>query len=152
MSATLCVEIPGKPEPQGSARAFVVGGRARVTSANPKLKSWRAVAVHEIRAAMAEQGWAEGTREACSADVRFVFPRPKSHLNSRGELKKSAPAFHTAKPDLDKCLRAALDALTLAGAWCDDSQCAFAICGKDCALPGESPRTVINIHLMAALL
>ncbi len=53
--------------------------------------------------------------------VTFYMPRPKSHLNSAGQRKPSAPALHTKKPDLDKLLRCVCDALT-GVCYADDSQ------------------------------
>jgi len=44
--------------------------------------------------------------------LTFVMPRPKSNKNQ----------FHTVRPDLDNLAKAAMDALTDAGAWRDDSQ------------------------------
>ena len=51
-----------------------------------------------------------------SLTVRFYLPRPKS-------LPKRVTE-HTKKPDLDKLLRAVLDACTTGGVWRDDSQVA----------------------------
>ncbi len=94
----------GKPEPQGSARAFVPKGwsRAVVTSDNPKNKNWRGtVAMAARKALKASQG------QALTGPVRLVvqfhLPRPKA-------LKASKP--HMTRPDLDKLTRSVCDALT----------------------------------------
>jgi crossover junction endodeoxyribonuclease RusA len=112
--------VPGLPQPQGSAKAFVVNGRAHVTTANPKLKSWR------VDVASIAQRHIQGAY-AGAVDVRatFTFPRPKSHYRTgrnAGLLRDGAPAWHSQKPDADKLARGLLDALTLAGIWKDDSQ------------------------------
>ena len=52
--------------------------------------------------------------------MEFCFPRPKGHSGKRG-LKPSAPTKHTQKPDIDKCVRVVLDALTSV-AYADDAQ------------------------------
>jgi Holliday junction resolvase RusA-like endonuclease len=46
---------------------------------------------------------------------------PKSHLKANGEEKASTPFFHCVKPDLDKLIRAVLDALTDAKVISDDA-------------------------------
>lgn len=59
----------------------------------------------------------------------FMFPRPKFHFvardPARGEVKKTAPHEHTAKPDADNLAKAVLDALgpwpKEAIFWSDDS-------------------------------
>jgi crossover junction endodeoxyribonuclease RusA len=91
----------GKPEPQGSVRAFVHKGTGRpiLTSANPKVKDWREVIAWGAREAMAGEQPYEGPIEIRAS---FYMPRPKS-------VKREHP---TVKPDLDKLQRALLDALT----------------------------------------
>lgn len=117
---TYHVVIPGTPIPQGSSRAFVRGGRAVVTSANPRLRSWRLDAAAAIQAAMDGRAPLDGP---ISVRVFFYFARPDSHYGKRG-LLPSAPEYHTVRPDLDKLVRAILDALTEAGAIRDDSRVA----------------------------
>lgn len=53
--------------------------------------------------------------------VRFFLPRPKSHLNTKGECKKSAPTSHCQKPDIDNMMKAVMDAMK-GIVWHDDSQ------------------------------
>ena len=112
------VFIPGIPVPQGSSRAFVRGGRAFVTSANPHLRPWRAT----LAAAIADATiGAEQLTGPVGVDLDFTFPRPASHFGKRG-LRGTAPLFPCGRPDVDKCARAVLDALTDAGAIRDDAQ------------------------------
>lgn len=117
---TLEVFVPGKPEPQGSSRAFRHGNRVVITSANPKLKSWRAKMTEALREE-AERRNISDYSGAAAMLVTFVLPRPASHLTSKGELTKSAPEAHLSKPDLDKLVRAVGDAISDAGIWRDDS-------------------------------
>ncbi len=51
----------------------------------------------------------------------FYMPRPKSHFNSKGILKPSAPKYHTTRPDATKLFRALEDALT-GIVWTDDAR------------------------------
>ena len=56
--------------------------------------------------------------------LRFFMGRAQGHFRTgrrAGELKESAPAYHTKKPDLTKLTRAVEDALT-GIVWKDDSQ------------------------------
>lgn len=120
---TLSFFVPGKPQPAGSKRAFVLKGgankgRAIVTDANPKAKDWKA----DVRAACTY----EGQPMECPLQLRLVFYmlRPQSHYGTgknRHNLKPSAPHFPTTKPDTTKLVRGVEDALT-AVVWRDDAQ------------------------------
>jgi Holliday junction resolvase RusA-like endonuclease len=44
--------------------------------------------------------------------LTFALNRPHGHWSVKGELKASAPRSPSGRPDLDKLIRAALDALT----------------------------------------
>ena len=100
----------GAPEPQGSARAFVRGGRAVVTSDNPDLHGWRQV----VAWAAQQHRPAEVIRGPVRVRLRFYLTRPASV----SERRRPRPIV---KPDLDKLTRAVLDALT-GIVWADDSQ------------------------------
>lgn len=52
----------------------------------------------------------------------YHIQRPKSHYNTKGLLRESAPTHVTSRPDLDKYLRALLDAIQISGIIKDDSQ------------------------------
>lgn len=104
---TTRVFVPGVPVPQGSTRAFVVKGRAVTTAANVKTRPWRAdlqagLAYHLQRTGIAGIALPTGP---VAVGLSFVMPRRKS------EPKRTTPA-HTRKPDLDKLIRAVLDAMT----------------------------------------
>lgn len=103
--------IIGEPEPQGSAKAYVRGNRAIVTSDNPKLKPWRAsIAWHAAEARLRVGAF------DCAVRVRlvFAFNRPKT-APKRVTMK-------TTRPDVDKLARAMLDGLTEGGLIRDDAQ------------------------------
>lgn len=115
--------VPGLALPQGSAKAFVVKGKARITSTTKGLAGWReriALAAHGAGVPYREEG-------AVEVGVSFRFPRPKSHYRGNGPdgkpiLREScAERPHVSRPDLDKLVRAVLDGLT-GIAYRDDSQ------------------------------
>ena len=108
--------IFGIPQPQGSTRAFIPRGWTRpvITTDNTKLKPWRQELAHTAMVAMRECGAKMAVRGVpISITLTFYFEKPKSE-------KKSAQ-HKVTKPDLDKLLRAVLDALT-GIAYQDDAQ------------------------------
>lgn len=97
--------VMGIPRPQGSKR--MVGNGRFIESNADVLVPWR----DSVASALAEAlpaGWdPEG---AFSVTAVFTW----SHLKTRRRRYKASP------PDIDKLLRAVLDAGTYAGAWRDD--------------------------------
>ena len=88
-----------------------------------RVKPWRESIRAAALAAMGDD-WTPITGPV-TVDLTFLLPRPKGHFGTgrnAGKLRDSAPTHHTTKPDLDKLIRAVLDALTSAGVWGDDSQ------------------------------
>lgn len=136
----LDVFVPGKPEPKGSTRAFVRGGRA-VTVADNKTtqKAWASY----VRDAVA-QAWDElpggPTAAAVYVRVDFVLPRRAS------APKRSTPA-HVRKPDGDKLTRCVWDALTHV-VWVDDAQVVEWSGSKREAEIGETPGARIRVALL----
>lgn len=114
--STLSFTVYGTPQPQGSAKAFVVRGRARVTSANAKNMPWRNEVAHCALAARAEAGHHNlfaAKHVPVLVQATFVFAKPPSAPKKR--------THHVVKPDCDKLLRSIGDALT-GIVWQDDSQ------------------------------
>lgn len=102
--------VRGKPMTQGSMTAVYNRrtGRAAIrhTQSLPLMK-WR----RRIQEAAVEAG-ARKTNRPVSMSISFGMPRPRSHYNVRGEI---LPAHQSEIPqyrDLDKLIRAVLDALT----------------------------------------
>lgn len=127
MGEVIEFSVRGIPVPQGSAKAFVVKGRAVVTHANSKTKGWREDVATAAQPHAPKALW-EG---AVSVEARFVLPRPASVSQSKRPLP-------TTKPDLDKLVRAAIDALT-GIVWRDDCQVTTIVTTKrydDGAVPG----------------
>lgn len=116
--------VPGTPVPQGSKRVV----RGRLIDVNQdSLRQWRSAIVRQA------QGWISTHRPLrfpldgpVSVVVGFDFPRPKCHFGTgrNAHIVKSRfrEALMAVKPDLDKLVRAVLDALTDAGVWVDDSR------------------------------
>jgi crossover junction endodeoxyribonuclease RusA len=126
MSTTFTVF--GIPQAQGSMRAFMAGGKARMRHSSSKIVPWR----QEI----AQTALALGVTPiegAVGIDVVFSLPRPKSVSIKKRPLP-------TTKPDLDKLVRAVLDAL-IGIAYVDDAQVAQVAASK---VYGE-PKAVITI-------
>jgi crossover junction endodeoxyribonuclease RusA len=91
--------VEGNPVPQGSFRHV---GNGRIISANPKLNAWRQTIAEQI-------GLQTPVRlidGSIRVDLVFTLERPKSV--SRGVRERP-----TVKPDLDKLVRATLDAISL---------------------------------------
>ena len=132
--------VYGRPEPQGSTRAFLPRGCARpvITSDNSKLKPWRQELAQTAMVAIEENGAKIAARGVpISMALTFFFEKPRSERKS---------ATHKAtRPDLDKLLRAVLDALT-GIVYADDSQ----VC--DCCVTktfGSPARVEIEIRTLA---
>lgn len=123
-SPDLSFDVRGLPVPQGSVRAFVRGGRAVVAAVRQPLAHWRGAVATEARAAMTDT-----TPIAVPVVVHLWFrmPRPASHYlpaNAKRptpQLRLTAPEYAQTTPDLDKLVRACLDAMT-AVVWRDDAQ------------------------------
>jgi Holliday junction resolvase RusA-like endonuclease len=101
----------GIPQPKGSTRSFIVGGKTVTTTANPKLKDWHNAVAWAAQSKRPKDGLFQG---AVSVRLEFFFCRPKS------VTEKQRP-HHTVKPDIDKITRATLDALK-GTVYQDDSQ------------------------------
>ncbi len=128
------VFVPGKPVPQGSAKAFSVAGKARVVAGNAAtLNPWRADIHAAVRAVT--DGRIVYPVEPVALTLGFVMPRAKA------ERKTTRP--HTRRPDLDKCVRAVADALTNL-VYCDDSQLVEVHAWKRTADIGEQPGVEIG--------
>jgi crossover junction endodeoxyribonuclease RusA len=96
--------VAGVPIPQGSSRAFVVKGRAVVTSSNKNLAQWRQRIATEAQRINAESGFYREGKFSYTVCADFFFPRTKSM--GKKNLR------HTVRPDLDKIQRAVGDGIT----------------------------------------
>lgn len=96
--------VYGRPQPQGSMKAFIPKGWTRpvLTSSNAKMKPWRQEVMTTIVSLRHEL---IKRPAAVKVQAGFYFERPKS-------LPKKNGNHLTKKPDLDKLARALLDCLS----------------------------------------
>jgi len=95
----LQVTVEGSPVPQGSFRHV---GNGRIISANPKLNNWRQAIADQV----SQQTAVRLIEGSVRVELVFTLPRPKS-------VSKARRPRPTTKPDLDKLVRATLDAISL---------------------------------------
>jgi Holliday junction resolvase RusA-like endonuclease len=139
MKVKLTVE--GTPVPQGSMSAFVPKGwtRAIITSANPKLKLWRATVNIAAQSAMRRQAQdVVGKGLPVWLELKFYFQRPQKFLH---------PVYKTTRVDLDKLCRAIKDSLT-GVVYVDDCQVVELYAVKMYGLP-ERVEITAESHLEA---
>lgn len=131
---TVSFTVFGNPETKGSARAFVRGTtakgkpRAIVTNDNPRCKAWSAIVATGARIAI---GLHPPIAGPVRVQVYFTLKRPKS-IKGRKQKGYGGPLL-----DLDKLLRAFLDALT-GIAYIDDKQVVEVCARKEWGTPGAS--------------
>lgn len=114
--------VRGEPKPQPRPRAFarnMGGGRfaARVYDAGTA-EHWKSCVAIAAKPFLPPVPTGEPLRVL----IAFYLPRPKGHLNARGEVRPAAPARPVNKMDCDNLAKAVLDALTQIGMWQDDGQ------------------------------
>jgi crossover junction endodeoxyribonuclease RusA len=129
--------VLGEPIPQGSMKAFTPKGWKRpiLTSDNKKTKPWRQEVGQMCLECMKGSGPAD-RKVPMRLMVAFYFRRPKS-------VKPTAAK--TTKCDLDKLVRAVLDALT-GIAYEDDSQVTEIFATKSYGYPARAEITVTEIQ------
>jgi len=126
---TVRFEVSGRPVPQGSVVAHMKGGRASIHyAAGSGLAAWR----NQVASA-AREAWGETVYGGpFTIGLQFLMQRPKSHYaDLRGTVK---PRYRweqpSVQPDLDKLVRAILDALT-GVVWRDDGQVTQIVASKE---------------------
>lgn len=134
----LSVFVAGKPAPQGSKRGIQhkTTGKVVLIESSKAVKPWR----EDVRAALLDEHGQPHVRieGAVVVHLAFVMPRPVS------TPKRSTPPA-MRKPDLDKLIRAVLDAITSAGAIEDDARIVRIVADKRLAEPGEATGCRISL-------
>jgi crossover junction endodeoxyribonuclease RusA len=102
-----------------------------------KLRPWRDTVAWNVRDAMACAALPGPLAGPLEVRATFVLPRPPSAPKSRWAPEK--------KPDLDKLLRALLDACTTAGAWIDDAQVVTVTASKVYATETLPPQVLFTV-------
>jgi len=141
--------VSGLPAAKGSLRAVPIrradGSHTMRLVQDRRISDWVAT-VRTIAAQVfgPEPPWTGPVR----VYVWFTFPRPKSHYRGGkpgpGRLRPDAPESVTRRPDLDKLLRAVLDALT-GVVIADDAQVAEIRTMKHYAAKDSSPGASITV-------
>lgn len=107
------ITVPGLPVPQGSKNSYcdrTARHRVNTVDINRKeLHAWR-----DLVAMLARPFFPAPYAGPVALEMRFWLKAPQTMPKDRVAM--------TTKPDLDKLIRAILDALTTAGAYCDDAQ------------------------------
>jgi crossover junction endodeoxyribonuclease RusA len=130
----------GTPVPKGSMKAFMRPGMRFpiVTNDNDKTRPWASAVQNAAIVATKYATEVLFKSGPVSVDVDFYLPRPKSLPN-----KVTA---HCKKPDVDKLLRAILDALK-GVIWTDDSQ-VVDIHGTKHYATIDMPRAEIHVSMV----
>lgn len=128
----LSVFVPGKAQPQGSKRH--VGNGRLIESAD--VGPWREAIAHLVRAQMASTIH-PGYERDTPLHVVALF-----QLQRGASVKRATP---TVRPDVDKLLRAVMDALPVAGLIVDDAQVTSCTIRKSYADEGARPGVIITV-------
>lgn len=151
--------VPGHPVPGGSKTASLIrrkGGAIVMKNGRPLItmrdsakgnKEWRSVVAYW---GAKEMGMRIPLDIPLRVSFHFIMPRPKGHYRTgkhAGELRPTAPTFHTSKPDTTKLIRACEDGLT-GIVWRDDSIIAVQESSK---LYGDTPGVWIKVSVPGAM-
>jgi len=131
MFPTFTIFVPGLPAGQPRIKASSMGGFVRCYTPLT-IKSAKTGKRKEHPA----QTWGRAIAEAWCAEAPampkisvpvcltlcFSMPRPKSHFNSKGVLKATAPEWYASKPDADNLAKCVMDRMSTLGVWGDDDQ------------------------------
>lgn len=131
----LVFNVHGVPVPQGSK----VSRGGRVLDANPRARRWRADVVAASRSTRDGQATALVGPVEVTADFRFIRP-----ITVRG-MRGTVPISRSTG-DLDKLLRAVLDALALANIYRDDSQVVSVRATKSYVESPATPGVAISVR------
>ena len=123
----LSFEAAGEPVPQGSKRAWLNKKTHKVMMTEDqgtRHTAWRHIVTSAAAAALNESGRPEPISVPVTVALTFSFHRGVGHYGSGRNVrvvKDSAPLYPSKPPDVDKLIRAVLDAMTDAMVWTDDS-------------------------------
>lgn len=105
--------VHGEAQSRGSKTAVPIrGGGMRTKDSNPKSGPWMQLVGQVARREFERSGHTELFGGPLVMRCTFYRVRPKSHFGAAGDLKRSAPAYPTGKPDAGKLMRAIEDALS----------------------------------------
>lgn len=137
---TVAFHVPGTPEPQRRPRAHRHGAHARVHD-DPRNRTY----ADTIRWAWRDSGGHQITQGPIHLVITAIWPRPKSHLTTRGQLNAAGRrATHPTQTDLSNVVKAVEDAMNGCG-WTDDRQVTRITARKQWAAPGRG----VGVHVLA---
>jgi len=147
VSRTVTFRVPGDPVTKGSTRSFnhaKTGAIITMDSNAKRLEPWEAT----VKLAAAEAWDDKLTNGPVGLIIAFGFRRPKNHYGTGRNaevLKASAPmeVITFKRNDLDKLLRAVMDALT-GVVYIDDAQVAYIEASK---LYADKPGVRIQVKI-----
>jgi crossover junction endodeoxyribonuclease RusA len=138
--------VYGVAQPKGNMRAFIKRGMKYpiVTETNRNVRSWSQLIAEGASQALAETGGRQLIGPV-AVGVRFALPRPKKYQ------KRGLDPAHCTAPDLDKLIRAVLDALSQV-AFLDDAQVVYISATKAYAPVDGAPFATITVNASVATL
>ena len=136
----LTFTVYGVAQSKGSTRAFTLKGMKHpiITDSNRNAKAWQQLVAEAANQALQTDDARQLLCGPVALTVAFRMPRPKKYQ------KPNRPVFHCTKPDIDKLLRAVLDALT-GVVFVDDSQIVTVIATKQYAAFEEAPHIQVTV-------
>jgi len=134
----LDIIIPGEPVAKGRPRVALIGGRPRAYTP-AKTAAWEKMAATLLRGHWHKVSLAEPV----IVKVDCVFKRPKRLLRKRDPEERVIKA---TKPDVDNCIKAALDSAVLSGVLVDDSWVVSVTATKWYAAKGEAEHVRLVIE------
>jgi Holliday junction resolvase RusA-like endonuclease len=137
----LTVQVQGRPQPQGSKTVR----RGRALEANPHSRSWRELVATTARRTAETEGFKTCTGPVVIQAV-FRFAGPASGQ----PLRRTFP-YTSATPDVDKLLRAVLDALQGADVLLNDCQVVASTGLKKYVNSAEEEGVTLQVHMVTSL-
>jgi Holliday junction resolvase RusA-like endonuclease len=112
----------GQPRPRAFARKMGARHVARMYDSDVA-DEWKRAVDNSMRQVVIEGRRTKPSEAPISVVLAFHFRRPKSHFDSKGNLREKAPQRHVQKPDIDNLAKLICDRVTRNGLiWRDDSQ------------------------------
>jgi crossover junction endodeoxyribonuclease RusA len=130
--------VDGRPAPQGSKNAFVIGKRAVMVEASKHLPAWRNDVILAVKKLFADSEDVSKFVEPVKLKVTFYIERPK---------QPKYKIYPGGKPDLDHYIRAVGDALTIGGLLADDALIVKILAEKVWCGPETKPEPGATIEL-----
>jgi Holliday junction resolvase RusA-like endonuclease len=136
--------VYGVAQPKGNMRAFLKRGMKFpiVTETNRNVRSWSQLVAEEASRELAAWNGQQITGPV-AVSVRFALPRPKKYQ------RLGLNPAHCVAPDIDKLLRAVLDALSRV-VFLDDAQVVTVSATKIYAPVDGAPYALISVTATTA--